>query len=193
MLDKFGAHVEGMALDTAENQIEDVDSLTGTFERKRTHDVAIRENNSNAGSAQSTPRKRNKHAAKLGHQDVRGPVPSRASFTTKAAPLEEPHNGERCREEASNSMEAAETFTAPPLNWNAINSTKVRTSLGGGLGKGGLSQGGGLQASQTVDSLGKGKSTHDQMVQTGQAVDGLGKANLEARNQIPQTAQEEGQ
>lgn len=68
---------------------EDADSGTTTFERKRPHDVVSRDDASNAGSAQSTPRKRVKYAGKLRHQEIRDFVPVGASFSTSAVPVEE--------------------------------------------------------------------------------------------------------
>ncbi|KAK3170618.1 hypothetical protein OEA41_002699 [Lepraria neglecta] len=68
----------------------DTDSRTvATLERKRPYDLAIGDGNSNAGSVTSTPRKRAKYTGKLGHQDVRDFVPTGASFSSSAVPLDD--------------------------------------------------------------------------------------------------------
>lgn len=77
-----------MATNAADPMEEDTKSRT-TLERKRPHDAISRDDASNAGSAHSTPRKRAKHAGKLGHQDVRDFVPVGASFSTSVVPVDE--------------------------------------------------------------------------------------------------------
>ena len=62
----------------------DEDSRTATFDKKRPLDVAVGEESLGAGSTKSTPRKRAKHAATMGHQDVRDFVPKGATFSTNA-------------------------------------------------------------------------------------------------------------
>lgn len=78
-----------MATDAANPAEQDTVSRTVTLERKRPHDVVSRDDASNAGSAHSTPRKRVKHAGKLGYQDVRDFVPVGASFSTSIVPVDE--------------------------------------------------------------------------------------------------------
>jgi len=60
---------------------EDVNSRSATFDRKRSHGGSSRGGTSNGGSAQSTPRKRAKHAGNVGHQFVEDFVPAGGSFT----------------------------------------------------------------------------------------------------------------
>ena len=186
------------------NDTNKEDSRTATFELKRTHDVAIRDDVSNGGSTTSTPRKRAKHASKVGYQDVRDFVPSGTSFSTINAPIEEgqidehgshfaesdveaedvplmegtnsqkgvstigkEHEGsvrpaeqpapaanteadnssEGAGEEKSDGLKSEEIRQAipdqpyigadftPAVNWNAGNSIRIRTSLGGGARK----------------------------------------------------------
>lgn len=78
-----------MATNAADSMEQSTDSPTATLERKRPHNVVSRDDSSNAGSAHSTPRKRAKHAEKLGHQDVRDFVPVGASFSTSVVPVDE--------------------------------------------------------------------------------------------------------
>lgn len=72
----------------------DEDSRTAIFERKRPHDVATHDDNSNAGSTKTTPRKRIKHSGKLGYQDVRDFVPNGANFSTRSVSIGEGSEGE---------------------------------------------------------------------------------------------------
>lgn len=78
-----------MATDAGDPKEQDPDSGTATLERKRPYNVTSRDDASNLGSANSTPRKRAKFAGKLGHQDVRDFVPVGASFSTSAVPIDE--------------------------------------------------------------------------------------------------------
>lgn len=89
------------------------DSRSVTFERKRAHDVATRDDDSKASSAASTPRKRVKHAGKFGHQDVPDFVPVEGSFSTSAAPVDEAPGGDEgsLQVEPSESAEADENDT----------------------------------------------------------------------------------
>lgn len=73
-----------MAADTEDTV--DEDSRTATFERKRPHDPAAGDTNSNTGSAKSTPRKRARRERGVGHQDVRDFVPDGASFSSNIVP-----------------------------------------------------------------------------------------------------------
>ncbi|KAK4690590.1 protein AIR1/2, partial [Lecanoromycetidae sp. Uapishka_2] len=66
---------------------EGTDSRAASFERKRPFDLTTRDDNSNPGSAQSTPRKRAKRTGKLGHQDLRDFVPAGANFSQTATGL----------------------------------------------------------------------------------------------------------
>ena len=68
---------------------QDTDLGAATHQRKRPRGAVSRDDTSNAGSAHSTPRKRAKHAGKLGHQDVRDFVPVGASFSTSVVPVDE--------------------------------------------------------------------------------------------------------
>ena len=81
-----------MATSTAEPVEQDTDPNTATLERKRPHDVISRNDNSSIASAHSTPRKRARHAGKLGHQDVRDFVPVGSTFSTSAVPIDEPQD-----------------------------------------------------------------------------------------------------
>ena len=81
-----------MATNAADPAEQDTVSRTVTLERKRHHDIVSRDESSNAGSAHSTPRKRVKHAGKLGYQDVRDFVPVGASFSTSIVPVHEPQD-----------------------------------------------------------------------------------------------------
>lgn len=176
-----GASTEGMVTNTAEIRSENIDSRTATFERKRPYDVASRDDISHAGSAESTPRKRKKHAAKLGIQDLRDSIPNGGSSNLDSAPHEEPRCGE-----SESPQEAAATSAAPPMTWNAVNGTKLRTSLGGGLGKSKISQGRGPQAAQVFGCPGKVKTRQNDKVQTVQAVESPGKVDI-AQHVKPQT------
>lgn len=163
----------------------DTDSRTATFERKRPHDVATQDDNSNSGSAHSTPRKRKKHAAKLGYQDVRDFVPNGGSFSTDVCHLEEGNN-----DDGKKSQEAAETGAAPSMNWNAVNHTKIRTSLGGGQGKGRTFQGERPQTAKAVDGLDEVVIRQKEVVDTSQTDDGPGddKTEQDETNQSTQVA-----
>jgi len=182
--DQIRFYTQGMATNIAEIPSEDIDSRTATFERKRPYDVATRDDSSNAGSAESTPRKRKKHAAKLGYHDPRDLMPNDASFKSDSAPIEKPPNGE--------------TSTAPPMNWNAVNNTKVRISLGGGQGNSKISQGRRPQAIEVVGGPGKPKTRQDDKVQTSQAVDSPERVDIAQHikpqtNLKPKAARKEGQ
>lgn len=78
-----------MATDAGDPQEQDPDSGTAILERKRPHNLISRDDASNLGSANLTPRKRAKFAGKLGDQDVRDFVPVGASFSTSAVPIDE--------------------------------------------------------------------------------------------------------
>ena len=65
------------------------DSRTATFDRKRRHEITISDDTSNAGSTKSTPRKRVKHAGKVGHQDLRDFVPSGANFSQSVISIDD--------------------------------------------------------------------------------------------------------
>lgn len=54
-------------------------------------------------------------------------------------------NDEAIYRDTLKDLETTKANIAPPMNWNAINNTKIRTSLGGMLGKGKTSR----EASQT--------------------------------------------
>ena len=71
-----------------EDTVEE-DSRTATFDRKRSHTIASRDECMTDGSTTSTPRKRNKHVGRLGYQDVRDFVPSGGSFSTSTILLED--------------------------------------------------------------------------------------------------------
>ena len=136
-----------------------------TLERKRPHDVITSDDASSTGSARSNSRKRSRNAAKLGHQDVRDFVPVGASFSTSAVPIDETRGsgddgsqkdldvntetlsgykpyGEPEEIEKNQMLHQVSETTlphdvqvAPPVKWNAVNTTKIRTTLGGSVGK----------------------------------------------------------
>lgn len=110
-----------MATETADTSVEDLDSRTAIVERKRTHNEVTQNDNPSAVSAGSTPRKRHKHASKSAFQDIRDFVPNGGSFGTNGTLIAD-----------TNIHDTVETSAAPPMNWNAVNSTKIRISLGGG-------------------------------------------------------------
>lgn len=190
---QIGCHTEGMATNTAEIRSENIDSRIATFERKRPYDIATRDDNSHAGSAESTPRKRKKYAPKLGYQDLHNFIPNGGSLNQNFTPHEAPHH-----DEGKSPQEAIATSTAPPMSWNAVNGTKVRTSLGDGLRKSKISQGRGPQATQVIGYPSKMKTRQDDKVQTIQAVDSWGKVDIaqHAKSQTdlrPKVARKKGQ
>ena len=95
-----------MPTDAADPMEEDADSGTATFGRKRPHDVISRDDASNAGVVHSNPRKRAKHAGKLGYQDVRDFVPVGASFSTSAVPVDEAENSGHEGSQAETSLKS---------------------------------------------------------------------------------------
>lgn len=111
-----------MTTETLSTPVEDLDSRTAIVERKRTHDEATQNGDPGAVSADSTPRKRKKHASNSAFQDVRDFVPNGGSFGTNGTLIED-----------ADIDDTVQTSTAPPMSWNAVNNTKIRTSLGGGL------------------------------------------------------------
>ena len=77
-----------------------------TDSRKRPHEIVSRDDASNAGSAHSTPRKRVRHAGKLGHEDVRDFVPVGASFSTSVVTVDETQDGGNDGSQAETSLMA---------------------------------------------------------------------------------------
>ena len=150
-----------MATNAADPMEQDTEPPTATFDRKRPHEVSSNDGASNDGRGHSTPRKRSKRAGKLGDQDVRDFVPVGASFSKSAVLVDEIQdscdddgsqaetndhervalNGESLAIEPAdgvlNTNEVPAIKAAPPVNWNAVNtiSTKIRTTLGGNVGK----------------------------------------------------------
>ena len=80
-----GRHVRDMDYPTEGAMEGDTDLSSATLERKR----PFGDGNLNAGSVTSTPRKRAKYTGKLGHRDVRDFVPTGASFSSIAVPLDD--------------------------------------------------------------------------------------------------------
>ena len=181
-----------MATNAADPTEQDTNSSAVTLDRKRPHDVVPRDDASNAGSTQSTPRKRARYAVKPGHQDVRDFVPVGASFSMSPVPVDEADDssdhssqaetslmaekagdqvllqtsesvvaeGEKAlvegrrlitspRNHHNRSVKIEDRFegnqklgeisevtspqgvkAAPPVNWNAVNTTKIRTTFG---------------------------------------------------------------
>ena len=150
-----------MATNAADPMEQDTDPSTATFDRKRPHEVISNDAASNAGRGHSTPRKRSKRAGKLGDQDVRDFVPVGASFSKSAVLVDEAQDsGDDDGSQAETSdhekvplagdsplieptdgvlttNEVSAIKAAPPVNWNAVNTnrTKIRTTLGGNVGK----------------------------------------------------------
>lgn len=87
-------YVQTMATNAADPMEQDTEFRTATLQRKRAHDVVSCDDASNAGSAHSTPRKRARHAEKVGHQNVRDFVPAGASFSTGVVPVDEALDGD---------------------------------------------------------------------------------------------------
>ena len=150
-----------MATNAADPMEQDTEAPTATFDRKRPHEVSSNDAASNDGRGHSTPRKRSKRAGKLGEQDIRDFVPVGASFSKSAVLVDEIQDS--CDDDGSQAetsdhakvaldgeslmIELADGVSntngvpaikaAPPVNWNAVNtlSTKIRTTLGGNVGK----------------------------------------------------------
>ena len=150
-----------MATNAADPMEQDIEPPTATFDRKRPHEVSSNDGASNDARGHSTPRKRSKRAGKLGDQDVRDFVPVGASFSKSAVLVHEiqdsgdddgsraePNDHEKVSldgeslviepaEGVLNTNEVSAIKAAPPVNWNPVNTiaTKIRTTLGGNLGK----------------------------------------------------------
>lgn len=95
-----------MATNAVDSMEHGADSGTANLERKRPHNVISRDGASNTDTAYSTPRKRAKHAGKLGHQDHRDFVPGGASFSTSAVPVEEAQDNDE-------TLSGSEVFEGP--------------------------------------------------------------------------------
>jgi len=178
-----------MAPDTAELRSDNMDSRTATFERKRPHEQATREDNTNAESAASTPRKRKKHSQDIQYGSVRDSMSNGDSLILDSANPEEPRNGE-----TESAHEVSDTSTVLPMNWNAVNSTKVRTSFGGIR----ISQERRPLAFQVDGGSDDMKTGQNHNVQTGRAIDRAGEFDtteqLKPRTKTkPNGLREEGQ
>lgn len=178
-----------MAPDTAELRSDNMDSRTATFERKRPHEQATREDNTNAESAASTPRKRKKHSQDIKYGSLRDSMSNGDSLILDSANPEEPRNGE-----TESAHEVSDTSTVLPMNWNAVNSTKVRTSFGGSR----ISQERRPLALQVDGGSDDMKTGQNHNVQTGRAIDRAGEVDtteqLKPRTKTkPNGLREEGQ
>ena len=57
-------------------------------------------------------------------------------YDDKSAKAEEEIEDKKIPREISESVSPQDTHAAPPINWNAVSATKIRTSLGGSVGVG---------------------------------------------------------